>query len=829
MAEILSDMFDFTKKSINVAILLFIFALLAFMLRIIPLFLLPDTGYIHVIRGDAEYNLRQIEVMAHNFLQYDWFDPMTAYPDGKNIGWGPLFPMIAGAFVIITGASGQAAIVNAASFVPPLMAAVLVPVVYFIAESVSKSRFAGIIAAALISVSSLFFLNYTSYGYVDHHAAEILFSAIFCMFYIFAVRDSSGEFKPDIKDKEFLKIFAYSVLAGVFYSACYFTSPTTVLFLVLISIFTLFSCIITHNSGNIPYKLGFVNTVAMIIPAIMALIFGIKYAGFAISSYTVVHVIIPVLVIVATWVLILLSFGLGRTNLKDNKIAYPSVLILAGVIALFASAIVVPDIFSSLFSSANLVFGFGNVAIAEMQPMTLDFILQSYQIGLVLGAGGVIVALYKLYSTKENGYLFVLLWMLMTVYVSIKHMRFDYFVAAPFAILSALCIYYVYSRYYGDFLSYLGKEKKPAEGKSKKKSAKANDDHLTGTAIFMVITGITVVFFAASVINDVRFTEDYSGVSFEKDKWLEAMEWMNENTPDPGVDYYGEYSSDSFVYPEDSYGVMSWWDFGHVITLVGKRIPVSNPFQDNVQGDTGCANFLISGSEEEADRIMDNAGARFVVTNSELTTPDKGILTILSWVDPADITVDYMISLYNSDDSGNSGYSRVYTSNYYNTTVVRLQNLDGTYIEPEEVDVITTTTSGGVKSITGYQTVDYDTAVSEATSDDILVSQNPDMPCCTVQALKNYRLVFESSDPDDNVKIFEYVDGYEVPGEGTVELNLKTNAGREFVYAQKSEGGRFILPYSTIGNPYNVTAIGQYHIIETDEYFDVYEEDIGAK
>lgn len=822
-------MFDLTRKSINVAIILFIFALLAFMLRIIPFFLLPDTGYLHVIRGDAEYNLRQIEVMANNFLQYDWFDPMTAYPDGKNIGWGPLFPMIAGAFAIITGASGQAAIINAASFVPALMAAAMVPVVYVIAESVGKSRLTGIIAAAFISVISLFFLNYTSYGYVDHHAAEILFSAIFCMFYILAFRDTAGEFKPDFKDKKFLNIFVYSVLAGIFYSACYFSSPTTVLFLVIISLYTLFSCIISHNSGNIPYKEGFVNTIAMIIPAVLTFIFGVKYDGFAISSYTIVHVIIPVLIIIATWIMVLLSFGLNKTNVKDNKFAYPAVLVLAGIVALLASAIIVPDLFATLFSSANLVFGFGNVAIAEMQPMTIDFILQSYHVGLILAAGGIIVALYKLFSTKERGYLFILVWVLVMLYVSIKHMRFDYFVAVPFAILSALCVAYVYSRYFGDFSYYLTKDKKPAEVKSKKKNVKTKEDHLKGAAIFLIITGIGIIFFAASIMNDVQFTEEYTGVSFEKEKWMEAMEWMNENTPDPGVDYYGEYSSGTFVYPEESYGVMSWWDFGHVITLVGKRIPVSNPFQDNVQGDRGCANFLISGSEEEANRIMDNAGAEFVVTNSELTTPEKGILTILSWVDEDDITGDYMINLYLPDDgSGNSGYSRVYTSNYYNSTVVKLQNFDGTYVKPEEVDVITTTTASGVRSIMDYQTMDYDTAVSEASSGDkILVSQNPDMPCCTVQALKNYRLVYESSDPEDNVKIFEYVEGFEVSGAGTVELNLITNTGREFVYTQKSEDGKFILPYSTIGNPYNVTATGQYHILETDEYFDVYEDDIG--
>ncbi|MDD4128094.1 MAG: hypothetical protein PHV39_10525 [Methanomicrobium sp.] len=78
------------------------------------------------------------------------------------------------------------------------------------------------------------------------------------------------------------------------------------------------------------------------------------------------------------------------------------------------------------------------------------------------------------------------------------------------------------------------------------------------------------------------------------------------------------------------------------------------------------------------------------------------------------------------------------------------------------------------------------------------------------------------------MKIFEYVKGFEVLGEGAVELNLVTNTGREFVYTQKSEDGKFVLPYSTLGNQYDVKAKGQYHLTGTDEYFDVSEEDIGS-
>ena len=51
------------------------------------------------------------------------------------------------------------------------------------------------------------------------------------------------------------------------------------------------------------------------------------------------------------------------------------------------------------------------------------------------------------------------------------------------------------------------------------------------------------------------------------------------------------------------------------------------------------------------------------------------------------------------------------------------------------------------------------------------------------------------------VKIFEYVNGARIPGEGTIEIPLVTNTRRTFTYRQDSTDGRFIVPYSTTGNP----------------------------
>ncbi|TKX83278.1 oligosaccharyl transferase, archaeosortase A system-associated, partial [Halorubrum sp. SS5] len=60
-------------------------------------------------------------------------------------------------------------------------------------------------------------------------------------------------------------------------------------------------------------------------------------------------------------------------------------------------------------------------------------------------------------------------------------------------------------------------------------------------------------------------------------QWDESLQWMNDETPQPGelegadnpMELYGTYerpADGDFDYPEGAYGVQSWWDYGHWIT-----------------------------------------------------------------------------------------------------------------------------------------------------------------------------------------------------------------------------------------------------------------------
>ena len=118
----------------------------------------------------------------------------------------------------------------------------------------------------------------------------------------------------------------------------------------------------------------------------------------------------------------------------------------------------------------------------------------------------------------------------------------------------------------------------------------------------------------------------------------------------------------------------------------------------------------------------------------------------------------------------------------------------------------------------------------------------PNRPVQKVPALQHYRLVHESMEnasvtpfPESDpitlpgikyVKIFEFVKGAQIPGDGIIELPVVTNTGRTFIYRQESENGMFIVPYPTGGSPYDVRATAEYHIVGTSRYIAVTENDV---
>jgi dolichyl-diphosphooligosaccharide--protein glycosyltransferase len=800
------------KTALTAAVLI-LFMLVAVLLRAIPHAALVDGSFTSLIGTDAWYNLRQVEAMAANYPHYAWFDPMTAYPTGKEVAWGPLFPFITATVCIIAGAASRPDIVYVAAWVPPLLAAAVVPLVYLIGKAIGDRK-TGLVAAGLIAVVSASFFARSIFGFVDHHVAETLFSTLFCLAYIAALAYAARHPVSLADTKTILPVALLALGAGGAYLLGLLIMPTIILFALIAGIFTLVQAIRNHLDGTGPEGLLVANAVTFAVPAAFLPLSGFMVDAPALSLYSVAHVYAYLLLIGATALLSGIS-----TALKGKRREY-----LATIAALGAAGIAFLGLTPVGKVMADGLWAFfgqdmATAAIREMAPWDASLAWQSFNVGLLLIPAGLVILALRTRRENRPELLFTIVWSVVILIATIQHLRFEYYLAVNLALLAAVFATWA--------LGY-GLEKTAAffQGPGRGKALPLPE--ITAVILAVLLTG---TFAGASAAANFNYAwHDVAYVALDDD-WRDALEWMNINTPDPGVDYYAVYGEDAFTYPEEAYGVMSWWDCGHWITFLAQRIPNTNPFQDHVGT---AAEFFLATSEAKADAALTTAGSRYIITDGSMAA--EGFPNIAYWRNTTAGTDPYATGLLVPVSGRENTYSieSFYKEAYYRTMVMRLQAFDGTIVEPSEALYVEYDADSIPK--TGYsrliesQTLSPAEARAAADShsgpgEAAVFGSDIRTPPATIPALRHYRLVYESSpDAVTNVKVFEYVKGAVIPGEGTIEVTVVTNTGREFVYRQGSEDGTFVVPYSTTGNPYGVRTVGNYRIVGGGEEIAVTEE-----
>ncbi|HEX3002069.1 MAG TPA: oligosaccharyl transferase, archaeosortase A system-associated, partial [Methanoregula sp.] len=122
--------------------------------------------------------------------------------------------------------------------------------------------------------------------------------------------------------------------------------------------------------------------------------------------------------------------------------------------------------------------------------------------------------------------------------------------------------------------------------------------------------------------------------------WVESLGWMKTSTPPAGVDYFGTYDRHTFTYPNISYGILAPWEQGHRITFFTGGLPITNPFQNNLDGRRGVAAFYLSTNESSANSILDSFRGRYVIT--DLGTATDTFPALIPWVTNKDDIAPYI-------------------------------------------------------------------------------------------------------------------------------------------------------------------------------------------
>ncbi|MDD4136373.1 MAG: oligosaccharyl transferase, archaeosortase A system-associated [Methanoregula sp.] len=539
-----------------------IFSLFALWLRLLPMFNLGNTDILSVVASDDPlYNLRQVEFLLSNHLSYGWFDPMTLYPIGSNIYWGPLFPIIVAIGCLITGATTRPEIISILLLVPPLMAAATVAIMYFVGKVCGDWK-TGLLASGFTAIVTGQFFYRSMYGYADHHIAEVIFSTIFCLFYMYAVL-SEKDTKIDLKKfSTFKTTFLIALLAGIAYILGLFTMPTMILFAMIAGIFTVIQFIIDTWRGKTSEYLLVLNGTIFIIAIIGILAFGLKNPGIDLSTYSIGHIYADLGMIGGTAFLYLIQ----RYLRGKEKYLYPAVI--AGSALLFAVFLYVtsPQLYTLLVYDIFAFFGQAAVTstVQEARGWAMDLAWQTFNYGLLLMIGGILVMVYNNIRDERPEQVFAIIWSLIMLFSTWQHVRYEYYLAINVALLSAVVVSFVVIHSWPHIRplyagittpSSAGADVRdtPAKGKKQKKASKGPSASIGTGYVFVVVTLVIIVISILFVYTSVTFSFANAAVSPTRinPDWQESMEWMQNNTPETGVGYYTFYDKNTFSIPNN--------------------------------------------------------------------------------------------------------------------------------------------------------------------------------------------------------------------------------------------------------------------------------------
>ena len=808
---------------------------IALTIRLLPMGDLIGTG--DMIAGpDAWYNLRLVEVLlaSGGFI---FFEPMTLFPTGQDIVWGPLFTYISALFGMFAGDAGRVALIDAVSWVPAVLGALMVPVVFFLGKKLGDWK-TGLLAGLFIAIIGGQFFSRTLYGHFDHHIAETLFSTLFCLCYVLALAHLHGK-DISLMNKASLKLpVIFGIISGIAYYLGLLTMTTLVVFGLFASVMTLIQFILDYKSGKPTEYLVVLNILTFGIATIGLLVYGIKDFGFSFYSYSLALLIAQILVILGTLFLYILAKGISK--LEKPWYFYPASILAVSVVGVLFFWIVMPNLFNTMVGSLSAFFlntSSGMATVQEMAAWTVESAVSSFGWGLLLAVGGFAVLVWQVIRRETPAALFVLIWSLFMFLATVAHIRWEYFFAVNIALLAAVCVSWAISFAADEVKKLLGK-KQPAEapvGKKGKKAVSTVSDKpdVLKIGVLAVVVLVALIFTGMSAASAVTTASAYGQAGGTEKDWIEATEWLVEGTPETGIDYYALYEREGFSYPAEAYGIMSWWDYGHYITTIGERIPNSNPFQAGVAGEYGAAQVLTATDEDAVVEKLDYLGTKYVMTDYQMAGSKFGAMAI--WANTTLQTAPFYTYLLQQSATGAYSVVSAQTPEYYNTLTARLQNFDGSYTEAGSVALVLTDSSAGY----GYPVITY--TKSYANADDAwkmakeynaqsantaagkyayVISIPNDVtnyfdPNVDVPALKHFRLVHESDTyliPADSysyyvtepngggtawVKTFEYVKGAVIKGNGIISIDVTTNNGRTFTYRQVSENGQFVVPYAT--------------------------------
>ncbi len=783
-----------TLNIISYAILIGIFLLSLYVRAIRPFKNAFINGIPAFAIDDAVMHMRLVENTIKFFPTRIFFDAYTRYPFGTHLHWGPLTDQLIALSAIIVGLGNpsQDTINLVGMLFPAVFGALTVIPAFFIGKYLHSNK-AGIIVAFLVAILPGQWLARSSIGFTDNHVLEVFFTTVMMAFFIITLKKSANLKLIDIVERNWqaLKIpLFWSVLTGIALGSYIQAWSNGMMFVGIIFLFVLLQTVIDHLHGRSSAYLAFNSVIIYFITLIMVLPYFDGRNGMSITWYSWYHVVVLILAMISSVACVIVSEWTARKDL--HKASYPIILVSTMFLIVTLMRITSPDLYSLTFGQISMMIGGrteAGLTITEAMP-TPNSALESYfGYNYIISYAGILLLIGYIFKTRKPEYTLTLVWSLLILTIMLSQVRFTYYYAINIAILVGLA-----SGWIMDLVGW-------------KKLDIMNPKAVHSVSLITIIVLTSFLPLATSPYKTTMDNSQYAQYGDGFFEWYESLHWMQNNTPDPGLPYnslYVDPRTKFYPYPESAYGVMSWWDYGHIITYWAHRIPNANPFQEGIGGteghNPGASTFLTASSEEDANKVLDGIsyngkpGAKYIISNAYMMYSIQPVFAQWNKENPG----NYFVQIRT-----NNGVQTLPSIRSYSTMEAKLHMFDGDGLKQYRLvheSNPNPNTRGGNEEI-GYKQV--------------------------------WNGLYKGSVSIENsgyVKIFEYLKGAVVKGSiepnTTVKISvpIRTNIGRRFTYTQTTMSDSngdysFTVPYST-GKP--IPEGTQFDTMPTEPYKIVY-------
>lgn len=830
-----------------------------------------ESGDIILSGNDPWYHFRATVFQVENYPYFLNFDPMSGYPEGAAAGtFGTLFDFINASISLIIGLGNpsEELIKEVLIFTGPVYGAISVALVYIIGKYVTGSEWAGVGSAVILSLIPGTFYRRTQVGFADHQSLEILMLLV-TVIGIVKFIDYSEENNiilrlindyTNVTTKEWSRYLGLSALLMFLY---YMVWPPAIMVFGLITITAVLYVLIGYSKESLVTESALLSmTVLSFLNLIMVLIRQPTMDP-QIAKPSIIHIGVAVIALFVCGVSYALNKKGNEMNWSNQKFygAFTLAIVVPGFLALGINPSVIDSITDQILRVLGFPFGLG-AGSEQIQTIgeeggasILGLTVTQYGFMLYSAVGGILYTAYKIYNdmNKNNQFgskLFLLVFGSFILIISVRTIRFNYYLAPVVAIFGIILIH--------KLIGFVGLPNTLSE---------LQGYHILSLLIILFL--FTPVLLMPINVGTVYQQEASMNQGYQD--WEEPLEWLDNNSDEVGIDQYGVYEKNSFEYPEESYGIMSWWDYGHWITATAERPAVANPFQQHAYN---ASDYLLANSTEKSENVMknldENAEAKYIAIDWQMVSPYSKYAAITQFNN--NVTLDDTITRYYETQPGAGAEISFIQKDqrYYESTMVRLYYGHGGRMDPSsytvdynlqgtQVDRSIRVVTPELDPIKKHDTIKEARNYAENNTE-VSVGGIGNKPKDPVKALDNYRLVktsdslsvrkgsvareFRSLNSSSNnsmgirdydpvpstVKLFEKVEGANIRI-NNLRPNSRISVGvpvqdpstnQTFVYSRiesVNENGTstFTVPYSTGGydsvdNPPEVKGIRNYRV-----------------